>query len=135
MWKTVLNWRHRRRENRKLKEKEKMKKERVAKINEKYGKNFDYRIGDFIAMTDKTVVMLDIPRNEGSIDNIYAVDGGGGILWRSESLRKLYPEEIKILPYIYLSMADGYITGVDFSGIRYFINPDNGHIEKTDFVK
>lgn len=135
MWQIILNWRCRVRKTREFKEEKRMKRKRVAEINKKYEGKFDYRIGKFIALPDKTIVMLDIPWDDDSANNVYALDGDGNIIWRSEDVKKIYSANATNLSYVHIAMKGRYIAAVDFSGRRCFINPDNGHIEKTDFVK
>ena len=84
---------------------------------------------------NKILVLLSIPQKDTeTIDNIYAVSDKGNIIWRSESLKQLYPDQIN-LPYEYMTVNGSEIEATDFYGRRYFINIKDGRIIKRDVVK
>jgi len=97
-------------------------------------KTFEHDIQKVIALKDKVLVLLSIPQNDDTIDNIFAFSHNAETIWRVESLKNLYPNEIN-LPYEYMDKEGDIIKAIDFYGRRYFINVENGHIVKRDFVK
>jgi len=97
-------------------------------------KTFKHDIQKVIVLKDKAVVLLSIPQNDDTIDNIFALSHEVETIWQAESLKKLYPDEIN-LPYEYMDEEGDIIKATDFYGRRYFINVENGHIIKRDFVK
>lgn len=97
-------------------------------------KIFKHDIQKIIDLKDRVVVLLSIPQNDDTIDNIFALSHNAENIWQVESLKKLYPNEIN-LPYEYMDEDDDMIKATDFYGRRYFINVKDGHIIKRDFVK
>lgn len=47
---------------------------------------FDFDIDTLIVMDDKIIVLLDIPYDSSELDNIYAVNLSGKIIWRIEKV-------------------------------------------------
>lgn len=98
-------------------------------------KRFTHEIKEISVLKDKILVLLSIPQDDKeTIDNIYAVSYDGEIIWRVESLKKLYSSQIN-LPYEYMTVNGSEIQATDFYGRRYFIDIENGHIKKRDVVK
>lgn len=98
-------------------------------------KEFAYEIKKVQIFDNKILVLLSIPQEDTeTIDNIYAVSDKGNIIWRSESLKQLYPDQIN-LPYEYITVNGSEIEATDFYGRRYFINIKDGRIIKRDVVK
>lgn len=98
-------------------------------------KEFAHVIGKVQVSNSKILVLLSIPQDDNeTIDNIYAVSDKGDIIWRSESLKQLYPNQIN-LPYEYMTVNNDEIQATDFYGRRYFINIADGKVKKRDVVK
>ena len=98
-------------------------------------KEFAHEIKKVQISDNKILVLLLIPQEDTeTIDNIYAVSDEGNIIWRSESLKQLYPDQIN-LPYEYMTVNGSEIEATDFYGRRYFINIKDGRIIKRDVVK
>ncbi len=98
-------------------------------------KEFTHTIEKIQVKDNKILVLLSIPQDDNeTIDNIYAVSEKGDIIWRSESLEKLYPNQIN-LPYEYMTVNHDEILATDFYGRRYFIDIKDGKIKKRDVVK
>lgn len=97
--------------------------------------SFSHEIKDISVLSDKIIVLLDIPYSDNdTINNIYAVSYMGKIIWRSEDLKQLYPKQIN-LPYDYITVYEDIVQAVDFYGRRYFINVENGYVIGRDIVK
>jgi len=84
-------------------------------------KEFTYTFEKIQVQDNKILVLLSIPQDDNeTIDNIYAVSDKGDVIWRSESLKQLYPNQIN-LPYEYMTVNSDEILATDFYGRRYFI--------------
>lgn len=92
---------------------------------------FSYEIRQIEMFENKIIVLLSIPQNDNTIDNIYAVSDTGNILWRVESLVVKYPK----LPYEQMVVHGDEIRATDFYGRRVFISGNTGLIIKKDIVK
>jgi len=100
-----------------------------------YQIKFEHEIRMIIALSDKTLVLLSIPEtDEATIDNIYAISKDGDIIWRSESLRDVYPKELN-LPYEYMEIDTTAVQATDFYGRRYYLDIDNGKITQREIMK
>lgn len=94
---------------------------------------FDFAIRDVIRYKNSLIVLLDIPFNELEINNLYKVSEDG-IVWQSEDLNKLYPNQ-ENLPYEQMILKGDKILASDFYGRRYFIKIGDGMVVKKDCVK
>ncbi|WP_294449507.1 hypothetical protein [uncultured Ruminococcus sp.] len=88
---------------------------------------FDFNIDTLIIMDTKIIVLLDIPYDSNELDNIYAVDFKGKIIWRVEKAAKKYPK-LRHDPYVGISMLDEKLLARQFYGQRYIIDPDTGKL-------
>lgn len=102
-------------------------------INNKFVE-FSYLIKDAQLLIDRVIVLLAIPTNNETIDNLYSVDKNGNIIWQSQSLKEIYPTE-KLLPYEEIMISNNEIKAIDFYGRRYFIDSKNGKITKRDIAR
>ena len=91
---------------------------------------FSYEIRSIIPLSDKVIVLLSIPQNDQTINNIYAVNHTGKIIWEVQD-----NQLDRKLPYEHMILLDDKLTATDFYGRRSFINPSNGKIMKKDVVK
>lgn len=96
--------------------------------------DFPYPIRDVKKLGEKVIVLLAIPFNENTVDNLYAVSEYGEIVWQSQCLKDVYPEE-RLLPYEQMVISNQEIRAIDFYGRRYYINAANGKIIKRDITK
>lgn len=99
-----------------------------------YKRQFTHLIRDAILFDNKIVVLLEIPFNDNTINNIYAVNRKCDILWQSEDISRVYKNQL-LLPYEQMVVENGEIRASDFYGRRYYINGDNGKIIKRDIIK
>ena len=98
-------------------------------------RSFENDIRAIEALPDKVLVLLSIPMDDKTtIDNIYAVTFKGEIIWRSESLRCVYPKELH-LPYEYMTIDNNLVQATDFYGRRQCLDIDTGRIVRRDIVK
>lgn len=88
---------------------------------------FDFNIDTLIIMDTKIIVLLDIPYDSSELDNIYAVDLKGKIIWRVEKAAKKY-SKLRHDPYVGISMLDDKLLARQFYGQRYIIDPDTGKL-------
>ncbi len=95
---------------------------------------FDYPIRDARLLDKNIIILLSIPYNDDTIDNLFLINIQGDMVWRSQNLKELFPKE-KLLPYEQMIIDDQEIRVSDFYGRRYFINPSNGKIIKRDITK
>lgn len=103
-------------------------------IDNIYKVMFDYPIRDAKIFDKNIIVLLSIPYNDDTIDNLFSVNIQGEVMWRSQQLKEVYPKE-KLLPYEQMVINEYEIKVSDFYGRRYFINPSNGRIIKRDITK
>jgi len=92
---------------------------------------FTHEIRQIEIVENKIIVLLSIPQNENTLDNIYAVSNKADVLWRVESLVVDYPR----LPYEQMVIHEDGIRATDFYGRRVFISVNTGQIMKKDIVK
>lgn len=96
--------------------------------------SFSHAIRDVKEISNILVVLLDIPSNDNSVDNLYAVNEKGDIVWDVQHIAEVYPTE-RILPYEQIVIKDQEIRAMDFYGRCYFINPSDGKILKRVIYK
>lgn len=96
--------------------------------------NFLFPIRTAQILDGNIIVLLAIPFNNDTVDNLYLIDSNGEIVWQSQKLKELYPTE-KLLPYEQMVIDEQGIRVTDFYGRRYFIDLSNGKIIKRDIIK
>ncbi|MEH7352620.1 hypothetical protein V7150_03480 [Neobacillus drentensis] len=96
--------------------------------------SFNHNIRDVQICGDLIIVLLAIPFNETELDNLYAISKLGKIVWRSQELNKVFPDQYSD-SYEFMNVNENEIKVTDFHGRRYFIDPLNGFIKKRDIVK
>ena len=78
---------------------------------------------------DLIIVLLAIPYGDDTIDNLYAVDQYGDVVWQSQKLKLLYPTQ-SIDPYEGFRLTEDGIIAYDFCARRYLISPETGKVLK-----
>lgn len=96
---------------------------------------FDHNIRQFKTIGDDIVVLLSIPGNDSTLDNIYCYSSIGIIKWQVQPLKDAFPELKQVFPFEQMSIIDGVISATDFYGRRFMINPKDGKILSKDIVK
>lgn len=96
--------------------------------------DFPYPIRDVKEFGKNALVLLSIPFDDTTVDNLYLVSDYGEIVWQSQHLRDIYPTE-RLLPYEQMVISNQEIKVTDFYRRRYYINTVNGKIIKRDITK
>ena len=90
---------------------------------------FIYDIRKALVYKNMVVVLLNVPvEDEETIDNLYAVNESGEILWRVQSLRDYLPNSA-YLPYEEFSVEQDQIVVWDLWSRSFYISPENGKIQ------
>lgn len=92
---------------------------------------FEYDIRQEIVFDNLYIVLLAIPFNDETIDNVFAISKNGKLVWR---IKGRDDKGLK-LPYENLSQIGDEFFASDFYGRRVQFNPTNGEIIKIDSVK
>ena len=77
------------------------------------------------------LILLEIPPDGKETDNIYAVGWDGAIRWRIQN-RSAFEKCHSQMPYVGMRVMNEHLKVIDFCGIRYWVNPENGHIIERD---
>lgn len=97
---------------------------------------FPFNIDSMIVFNGVFVVLLDIPNDDNTIDNIFALNIDGKKLWRVQSVDKVYPNITKFSPYVGMSLlANGNISATNYFGMNYEISITDGTILSKRMVK
>lgn len=79
-------------------------------------------------------VLLSIPYNVSTINNLFCINNKNGLIWQAEDLDIIFPQQ-KNPPYERISISDDVLFTTDFWGRCYQINLLNGQILKQRFTK
>lgn len=96
--------------------------------------SFPYEIRAVRTVNHLVIVLLSIPDDDDIVDNLYAVNSEGEIVWQSQHLREVYPSGL-LLAYEEIDIKDRRILATDFYGRCYFIDPDSGKILGREIYK
>lgn len=96
---------------------------------------FKHDIRQIDANGDNVIVLLAIPNNDNTLDNIYCYGQNGIIKWQVQSIKEAFPEMKNVFPFEQMSIIDDKISASDFYGRRFFINISDGQIIGKDIVK
>lgn len=96
---------------------------------------FNHNVRQFKTIGDDVVVLLAIPYNDNTLDNIYCYMANGIIRWQVQPIKDAFPEMKQVFPFEQMSVIDGELSASDFYGRRFFIDVQNGKITKKDVVK
>lgn len=55
-----------------------------------YHINFPYPIRDAKVLGTNVIVLLSIPYNDSSLNNLFSVNGSGEVVWQSQDLQQLF---------------------------------------------
>lgn len=108
-------------------------KDSILTVNQ-YNKQFSHLIRDVQMIDDKIIVLLAIPPNDNTINNLYALNNKCEILWQAQDLKAVFNEKM-LLPYEQIVIDKQEIRASDFYGRRYYVNSENGKIIKRDITK
>ncbi|MBQ2644661.1 hypothetical protein IJG14_03705 [bacterium] len=96
---------------------------------------FRHNIRQFKTIDNDVIVLLGIPNNDDTLDNIYCYGVNGIIKWQVQPIKEAFPEMKQVFPFEQMSINNDEITATDFYGRRFFINKVNGNLIKKDIVK
>lgn len=90
--------------------------------------DFKYEIDNVKMCNRLLIILLDIPSNIKDINNVYAVDSLGNILWQVQDASTVY-SVINDVPYVGTRIIENdKIIVTNFNGVTYTIESSNGKI-------
>ena len=90
---------------------------------------FNFEVGDLIETEDKVIVRLNIPADNETRQNVFALKKDAKFIWQVDSSLQSYPEINVELPYETMSLLpNGNVNVSDFFGRTFEINTQNGKI-------
>jgi len=98
--------------------------------------SFKHNIDRILESKGRIVVLLDIPNDDDTINNIYALDINGKKLWRVQSLKEFNPNIAQFSPYVGISLLDnGNISATNYFGMNYEVSIEDGKILGAHLAK
>ena len=95
---------------------------------------FDHNIDEIKVINDGVLVLLDIPVDDETLDNIYFVSSDGDILWRIAEPKDLnYGKDRSA--YIGFTISDEGNWAIDFFGRSFSFDINTGKIIGIAFVR
>lgn len=90
---------------------------------------FNFEVGDMIETEDSVIVRLNIPAENDTKQNVFALQKDAKFLWQVDSSLKAYPEINVELPYENMALlSNGNVNVSDFFGRTFEIDSQNGKI-------
>ncbi|MFD1738085.1 hypothetical protein ACFSCX_16240 [Bacillus salitolerans] len=89
---------------------------------------FEHKIDKAEYVSKVYLVLLEIPKGSNEVDNLYAVNENGEILWRVQSVKDAFniPQNT---PYVAMSIIDSKTVQVtSFFGMRYLVEILSGKL-------
>ena len=90
--------------------------------------SFDYDVRKVIPYKDRFIVLLEIPNDSDSINNIYCIDSNAKCVWRVYDLKSAGLGYKDYLPYEGMSLVEDTLIATDYYGRRFRIDPETGMI-------
>ena len=106
----------------------------ILSINNKDIK-FSHDIRNYLTIDDKVIVLLSIPFNDETLDNIYCYNKYGIIQWQVQPIKEAFPDLKTALCFEFISIVDNELGATDFYGRRFIINPENGKLIRKEIVR
>lgn len=98
--------------------------------------SFKHDIDNVIEAKGRIVVLLDIPNDDDTIDNIFALDINGKKLWRVQPLKEYNSNITQFSPYVGIGLLEnGNITATNYFGMSYEISIADGKILNATLTK
>jgi len=98
--------------------------------------SFKQNIDKILEVKGRVVVLLDIPNDDDTIDNIFALDMTGQKLWRVQSLSEFNPNISQFSPYVGMNLLEnGNISATNYFGMNYEISISDGKILNSSLAK
>lgn len=95
--------------------------------------SFDYDIRTVIWYKNRYYILLAIPFEENTVNNIFCLNSELKLIWEAEDINRKYPEESN-LAYEKMYIRNGIIYATDFSGRCVLLNTDTGKIIASRIV-
>ena len=73
------------------------------------------------------LILLEIPKGSKEIDNVYAVNEYGDVLWKIQNVLDAFNIK-QNTPYISLDFQDNDIVVTNFYGLKYHLDIINGYL-------
>lgn len=90
---------------------------------------FNFEVGDVIETPELVIVRLNIPADNQTRQNVFALKKDGKFVWQVESSLKKYPEINVELPYENMTLLeDNKLIVSDFFGRTFDVNVTNGKL-------
>lgn len=91
--------------------------------------SFKQNIDKILEVKGRIIVLLDIPNDDDTIDNVFALDMNGKKLWRVQPLSEFNKEVTRFSPYVGIAeMENGNISATNYFGMSYEISINDGKI-------
>ncbi|MBR1943524.1 hypothetical protein IJ843_07300 [bacterium] len=91
--------------------------------------NFDFEVGNALAVDDKVIFLLKIPYDNNTLKNIYCLSDSCQFIWQVQSVLEAYPDLNEELPFENMVLREnGNISASDFYGRNFDIDTNNGKI-------
>jgi len=98
--------------------------------------SFKQNIDKILEAKGRIVVLLDIPNDDDTIDNIFALDINGNKLWRVQSLKDYNSNITQFSPYVGINLLEnGNISATNYFGMSYEISVTDGKILNATLTK
>lgn len=92
---------------------------------------FKFEIGDLLELDDCVVIRLNIPADNATRHNVFAMQKDAKLIWQIESALNKYPEIEVELPYENISLLNnGNVSVSDFFGRTFEVDIKNGKLIK-----
>lgn len=98
--------------------------------------SFKQNIDRVLESKGRVIVLLDIPNEDDTLDNVFALDMTGKKLWRIQPLKEFNPEISQFSPYVGINLLEnGNISATNYFGMNYEVSITdgkilNGHLSK-----
>ncbi len=90
--------------------------------------SFQHKIDNVKNCNGLHIVLLDIPSDTQFLNNVYAVDDSGRIVWQIQDAGEVYPIKNDI-DYVGTRITeDNEVVVTNFYGVTYTVDPTNGRI-------
>lgn len=90
---------------------------------------FNFEIGDLLEINNFVIVRLNIPADNETRRNVFAMEKDAKFLWQIESSLQKYPEINVELPYENISIIEnGNISVSDFFGRTFEVDIKSGKL-------
>jgi len=90
--------------------------------------NFQYEIDNVKECGNLLIVLVDIPSNVQAVNNVYAVNENGQIVWQIEDAGSVYSIQNDV-PYVGTRITEtSQLVVTNFNGVTFTVEPVSGKI-------